>query len=123
MHLTFHRAFDDTFEFDRSIDTLIESGVNRVLSSGLASNVDQGIATLCSMKEYAAGRIEIMPGGGVNASNIRRIIDEVQPDGIHFSGTQKFILDEDSRFSESILRVNREKVRRLLEGARIQPGV
>lgn len=114
MNVTFHRAFDDTFEHEQSLDRLIELGVNRVLSSGLARNVDLGLPILKEMKAYAGDKIEIMPGGGVNASNIAKIKSEVVPDAIHFSGTEKYILDEVSMFTETILRVNEKKVKRLL---------
>lgn len=117
MELTFHRAFDDTFEYDRSLDVLIEGGVDRVLSSGLASNVELGLPILKQMKEYANGRIQIMPGGGVNPHNIKKVIEEVNPDAIHFSGTKKVLIDEGSMFSDSILKVDREKVIRLLNEA------
>jgi copper homeostasis protein len=115
MDVTFHRAFDDTYNYEKSIDTLVNLGVKRILSSGLGSNVELGCGNLKSMKEYAKGRIEIMPGGGVNPNNIKSIIQEVQPDGIHFSGTKKHLLDEESMFSETIMKVDRDKVARLLE--------
>lgn len=115
MTLTFHRAFDDTYDFSKSLDTLIELGVDRVLSSGLARNVELGMPILQQMKEYANGRIQIMPGGGVNASNIAKIKETVQPDAIHFSGTKKHLLDEKSMFSETILQIDEEKVVRLLK--------
>lgn len=113
--VSFHRAFDDTFEFDKSLDVLINSGVKRVLSSGLARNVDLGLETLVSMKKYAGSKIEIMPGGGVNASNIKKIVQTVRPDAIHFSGTNKFILDEGSKFSLEILKADEHKIKRLID--------
>lgn len=115
MTVTFHRAFDDMVNFEKALDNLIDCGVTRVLSSGLASNVDLGAANLKGMVEYAAGRIEIMPGGGVNASNIKRIQTEIQPDAIHFSATHKQALSDDSRFSETVLQINEEKLVRLLK--------
>lgn len=118
MEVTFHRAFDDTYNFEKSIDSLVELGVRRVLSSGLGPNVELGMENLRGMMEYAAGRIQIMCGGGINASNIEKIIQNVHPDALHFSGTQKVLLDENSMFSETVLKVNREKVERLLELAR-----
>jgi copper homeostasis protein len=118
MELTFHRAFDDTFEYDKSLDVLMNNGVTRVLSSGLASNVELGLPILKSMKEYSGDKIQIMPGGGVNSSNVKRIISEVDPDAIHFSGTSKHLLDEESMFSETILKVDEGKVKRLLEEIR-----
>lgn len=113
MEVTFHRAFDDTVNYKRSLDALIDCGVKRVLSSGLGSNVELGLNNLKEMKAYADGRIEIMPGGGINLNNIKRVSEEVQPDAIHFSGTKKFTLDEGSMFSETILKVDKEKVEKL----------
>ena len=115
MTVTFHRAFDDMVNYEKALDSLIECGVTRVLSSGLASNVDRGVPNLKEMVQYASGRIEIMPGGGVNASNIRKIQNEVQPDAIHFSATHKQVLSDDSRFSETVLQVSEEKLVRLLK--------
>lgn len=113
MEVTFHRAFDDTVNYKRSLDILIELGVKRLLTSGLGSNVERGMNNLKEMMEYADGRIEIMPGGGVNLNNIQKIAEEVRPDAIHFSGTQKFLLDEDSMFSQTILKVDKKKLTKL----------
>lgn len=114
LEVTFHRAFDDTFDFDKSLDKLIDLGVNRVLSSGLSRNIDLGLPILKKMIEYANGRIEIMAGGGINTSNIKKIREDTHPDAIHFSGTKIHLLDEESMFSEKILKVNEEKVQRIL---------
>jgi copper homeostasis protein len=118
LELTFHRAFDDTQDYKKSMENLIDLGVDRVLSSGLGSNVELGMSNLTKMKEFANERIEVMPGGGVNSNNARRIIETVRPDAIHFSGTNRYQLDEDSMFSESILRINRSKVEHLLDEIR-----
>jgi copper homeostasis protein CutC len=67
------------------------------------------------MVKFAEDRIEIMPGGGVNAANISKILKEINPNSIHFSGTIKTILDEDSAFSETILKVDEKRVKRLVE--------
>lgn len=115
MEVTFHRAFDDSIDWQRSLDVLLECGVTRVLSSGMASNAEIGLPILKQMVKRAENKIQIMAGGGINASNIRRIANEVQPHAIHFSGTSKFQLDEDSLFSETILKVDSNKVRRILE--------
>ncbi len=115
IEMTFHRAFDDLVRFEKGMDKLIDLEFNRILSSGLARNVDLGLKNLIEMREYAAGRIEIMTGGGVNASNIARMRDEVQPDAIHFSGTQKAVLDEDSKFRENVLAIDEKKLVRILQ--------
>lgn len=119
MDVTFHRAFDDSIEWKPSLEILISLGVERVLSSGLARNVENGLPILKQMVNFAEAKIEIMAGGGVNAANISRLVEDVHPDAVHFSGTTKFELDEDSFFSESILKVDPKKVQRILDVARV----
>jgi copper homeostasis protein len=114
MDVTFHRAIDDTMDYKDSIDTLIASGVKRILSSGLENNVDQGCSNLAAMKRYSNARIEIMPGGGINEENIKRIVTEVKPDAIHFSGTVKYATDPDSKFATTILKVDSSRIEKLL---------
>ncbi|MEI8117227.1 MAG: copper homeostasis protein CutC [Flavobacteriia bacterium] len=116
---TFHRAFDESIDWKRSMDLLIKLGFHRILTSGFASHVDIGLPNLKEMQAYAKGRIEIMAGGGVNAGNIVKIAREAQPDAIHFSGTSKVLLDEDSAFSETILKVDEHRVNRILESVRL----
>ena len=118
MDVTFHRAFDDTYEYDKSLDVLIRAGVKRVLTSGLARNVEIGMPVLKNINDYANGRIEIMTGGGVSISNILKLKNEVKPSAIHFSGTNKTVIDEESMFSEIVLKPNRDKIIRLLEAVR-----
>ena len=115
LELTFHRAFDDTIEWRRSLDKLISCGVDRLLTSGFASNVDIGFQNLIEMTNYAKGRLEIMPGGGVNAGNIVKIRREVNPTSIHFSGTIKVLMDEDSAFSESLLKADVNRISKICD--------
>ncbi len=115
MEITFHRAFDDCMDWEKGLDVLIRNKVDRLLTSGMASNAEIGLPILKQMTSKANGRIEIMAGGGINAVNVRQIITEANPDAIHFSGTVKSILDEDSLFSESILQVDEKRVKRILE--------
>jgi copper homeostasis protein len=118
LEITCHRAFDDSFDWKNSMDVLIEAGVNRILSSGLSSSVELGLPILAEMMKYAKSRIEIMVGGGVNLGNIQRILLDVQPDAIHFSGTSKIIIDENSYFSETLLQIDKSKVEKLIHSIR-----
>ena len=115
LKLTFHRAFDDSIEWKRSLDKLISCGVDRILTSGFASNVDIGLPNLIEMKNYANGRLEVMPGGGVNAGNILKIKRELEPESIHFSGTIKVLMDEDSAFSETFLKADANRIAKLCD--------
>lgn len=112
--LTFHRAFDDSIEWKRSLDRLIACGVDRLHSSGFASNVDIGLKNLIEMSKYAREKIQIMPGGGINAGNALKIIKEVEPDALNFSGTIKVLMDEESAFSETILKPDEQRITKLI---------
>lgn len=114
--VTYHRAFDDcVLDWHKRLDILINAGVTRLLTSGLARNVANGLPVLKEMKGYSGNKIQIMPGGGINAANVRKIIREVQPDAIHFSGTVKTVVDEESFFSETFLAIDENRVRRILD--------
>ena len=112
---TFHRAFDESIEWKRSLDVLIHLGFKRVLTSGFAKNVEHGLANLAEMSAYADGKIQIMAGGGVHAGNFQKLKAIPNLSGIHFSATQKVLLDEDSAFSETILKIDERKLQRILE--------
>jgi copper homeostasis protein len=114
MEVTFHRAFDDCYDWKKALTVLSNYGVNRVLTSGLARNVDLGLPVLKEMKIYSAGKIQIMIGGGVSAANAYKLVNEIKPDALHFSGTVKMQLDEESFFSENVLKVDEARVKRIL---------
>ena len=115
LKLTFHRAFDDSIEWRRSLDKLIACGVDRLLTSGFASNVDIGLQNLIEMTSYSNRRIEIMPGGGVNVGNILKIKRDLDPESIHFSGTIKVLMDEESAFSETLLKADANRIAKMCD--------
>lgn len=72
--VTFHRAFDQTRDRFEALETLVELGVRRILTSGGASDAFEGRAELRALVDRAAGRIGILPGGGVRAHNAAAIL-------------------------------------------------
>ena len=68
--VTFHRAFDDVVDLDAALEDVIETGAARILTSGGAPTAPQGIGALAKLVGAAGNRITIVPGSGVNASNI-----------------------------------------------------
>ena len=75
---TFHRAFDATPDPAAALETLIAHVVGRVLSSGTrwgsGQGAVQGLAPLRRLVDQAAGRIEVVVGGGVTPANAGEII-------------------------------------------------
>lgn len=70
-----HRAFDMLADQQLGLEQLVDCGVSRVLTSGGGATAELGIARLSELVAWSRGRIEILPGGGVNQLNARRILD------------------------------------------------
>lgn len=70
----FHRAFDLTPVPMDAMETLIELGFCRVLTSGQAESVVAGAGTIAALARRAAGRIELLPGGGVRPDNVAQLM-------------------------------------------------
>ena len=81
--ITFHRAFDSTPDPLAALEALCELGVDRVLSSGQALRAEDGSELLGRLQQAAAGRIGILPGGGINQHNCRQIIQDSGAREIH----------------------------------------
>jgi copper homeostasis protein len=67
---TFHRAFDTIKNRFESLESVIECGFKTILTSGLETNVVEGIDVLAELVEKANNRIVIMPGGGLRSTNV-----------------------------------------------------
>lgn len=72
--LTLHRAFDLAPDFPAAIDTAIDLGFERILTSGGAPRAIDGLEALRTIIAYAARRIAIMPGSGVAADNAKTFL-------------------------------------------------
>lgn len=84
--ITFHRAIDQCVDWHQAIEQVVSLGCERVLTSGLAANVEQGIETLKQMVEIADGRLSIMAGAGLTAQNVQSIVAHSQVREVHLSG-------------------------------------
>lgn len=71
--VTFHRAFDMTADPYRALEELISLGVDRVLTSGQEISALEGVDLIAELIEGAAGRIVVMPGGGITERNVARV--------------------------------------------------
>lgn len=85
----FHRAIDVVPDWKAALDTLIELGITRVLTSGQEPSAPQGAETIRDMAEYAAGRIQILPGAGIRANNVERVLAQTGCGQVHLSGHKR----------------------------------
>lgn len=92
LRLTFHRAFDATPNAERALDVLMDTGVQLVLTSGHARSAVAGAAVLRQHNERAAGRIAILAGGGIRASNVRQLLHESGVNEIHARAVEPEII-------------------------------
>ncbi|KAB8289093.1 copper homeostasis protein [Bifidobacterium ramosum] len=84
VQITFHRAFDMVPDRHAALDTLVDLGFTRVLTSGGAPSVPEGLDALRDLVGYAAGRIQIEAGGGVRPDNIAAV-RATGVDAVHLS--------------------------------------
>lgn len=82
--VAFHRVFDMTPNLEESLDTLIELGFARVLTSGGALDVENGLPSLSRLVMQAGDRITVLAGGGVRPHNARKLV-EAGCRELHFS--------------------------------------
>lgn len=76
MGVTCNRAFDATPDMFQALEDLIDAGCERVLTSGQASGAPEAGRILGALVKAAGDRIIVMPGAGIRASNIGRLMEE-----------------------------------------------
>ncbi len=85
MSVTCHKVFDTTPDAFQALEDVIEAGCTRILTSGLHKTALEGIELLGQLIKQAAGRIIIMPGGGIRSSNIGQLVNATNASEYHSS--------------------------------------
>lgn len=85
LRVTCHRAFDMTRDPFGALEDCIEVGFDRILTSGHQPQAIKGIDLLASLVERSKGRIAIMPGSGVNETNVQEIVSKTGVTEFHTS--------------------------------------
>lgn len=70
MGVTCNRVFDCAPDPFKALNDIIDCGCERVLTSGQKSSANDAANLLKQLVQQADGRVIIMPGAGVNSSNI-----------------------------------------------------
>jgi copper homeostasis protein len=81
----FHRAFDVTLDASVALEQLIDLGVRRVMTSGQEESALEGAGRIAQLIEQAAGRIEVLPAGGINPSTVADVLPRTRCDQVHAS--------------------------------------
>ena len=87
MEIVFHMAFDELSEEDQleAIDWLSQVGVTRILTRAGVSgdSLEKRFAHYHRILEHAKGKIEILPGGGIELDNRQTFIDQLGVTQLH----------------------------------------
>ena len=87
MEIVFHMAFDELSDEDQleAIDWLSQAGVTRILTRAGVSgdSLEKRFAHYHRILEHAKGKIEILPGGGIDMDNRQTFIDQLGVTQLH----------------------------------------
>ena len=87
---TLHRAIDTISDPVGAVNTAINLGFDCILSSGGYDTANEGLLVLKEMHSIALGKIEIMPGSGINPENALKIAKSSNFNWLHSSCSSLF---------------------------------
>ena len=105
MKIAFHRAFDRVRDPSAALESIMKTGCDILLTSGQEPKAIDGIDLIAKLVQQANGKIEIMPGSGVNVGNVVEIVEKTGASSIHFSGKEVVEDPKDSYWETSELNV------------------
>lgn len=99
--VTLHRAFDRVRDAQEALETAIELGCERILTSGLTSSAVQGAAMIRQLIQWADERIVVMPGAGVRSNNLLQLLQETSAREFHSSARR--LVDSDMEYTNDLM--------------------
>lgn len=127
MSVTFHRAFDMANDPMQSLEDIIHTGADRLLTSGQHETAWEGMAVIARLIEQANDRVVIMPGSGINETNVEALLATTQAREIHLSAGSRVessvqfrpanihLENYSSKTAYQMYRANPGKIKRLRE--------
>jgi copper homeostasis protein len=91
MSITFHRAFDESADLSDSLESVIQTGADCLLTSGGAPDVLTGAHSIARLRKQATGSIRIMAGGGLRLANLEEVVRLSGVSYLHGSLTRRNI--------------------------------
>lgn len=81
--IALHRAFDLVPDITNAVNTAVELGFQRILTSGGAATALAGVAGIATALAAARGRIVIMAGSGVTPETLGALLQQVPLHEVH----------------------------------------
>ena len=91
MGVTFHRAFDRAVNPFEALAAIIDTGCERILTSGQRPHAVDALQLLNELVWSAGGDIIIMPGSGVRAANIALLAEKTGAREFHSSAAMQAV--------------------------------
>jgi copper homeostasis protein len=104
MAVTFHRAFDMCRDPEQSLEDVISTGASRLLTSGRKNCAVDGMKLISRLVEKAGTRLIIMPGGGINETNVKFLLEGTKASEIHLTGRKN--IDSDMIFRQEGVKIS-----------------
>jgi copper homeostasis protein len=104
MGVTFHRAFDRCRNAAQALEEIIDTGCERILTSGQHPTAMEGAAVIASLIKQADERIIIMPGSGLRSDNIVELAQKTGATEFHTSA--KTIAKSKMNFTNELMKDN-----------------
>ncbi len=102
--VTFHRAFDRTIDPLKALEDIIDTGCERILTSGQRPNALDGADLISALIKQADNRIIIMPGSGVRSDNIAAIAKKTG--AIEFHSSARIFKDSKMEYTNDAMQEN-----------------
>ena len=99
MSITLHRAFDMCKDPMKTLNDVKELGIHTILTSGQKNSCINGTDLLAKLVEEADKKVDILIGGGVDASVIEELYNKTGATSYHMSG--KITLDSKMEYRRS----------------------
>lgn len=121
LSVTFHRAFDLTPDPLEALDTLLELGVDRLLTSGQAACARDGAALIQALVQRAGAALSVMAGAGIRAPEVLPLVRATGVRELHASASLLSEPDDPHPAAQLVRTTRRTKpelVRALVEALR-----
>jgi copper homeostasis protein len=96
LSVTFHRAFDMARRPHDALAAVVDLGCQRLLTSGQEATALEGAPLIAELVAAGGDRLVVMPGGGVTAGNVRRLVELTGAREVHF--TARTTVDSPARY-------------------------
>ena len=119
--VTFHRAFDLARDPALALEDVIALGCERVLTSGQRATATEGAAQIRTLVGHAGNRITVMPGAGIDATNVVALRNATGATEFHASAKRTLpsaMRHQPNRLADmrgGEMRSDRDEIRRIVQ--------